>query len=91
MVKTRVNYLAVCLLFFAAGIAVAQRPKEDVAGVLHPNIAAAQRLIRQAWQRIVDAQQANEWDLGGHAQRAKALLTQADNELKAAAGAANQR
>ncbi|MDE3167838.1 MAG: hypothetical protein KGN36_18705 [Acidobacteriota bacterium] len=91
MLKTRVTYLAVCLLFFAAGIAVAQRPKEDVSGARHPNIAAAQRLVRQAWQRVVDAQQANEWDLAGHAQRAKELLNQADNELKAAAQASNRR
>ncbi|MBS1855126.1 MAG: hypothetical protein JST11_07160 [Acidobacteria bacterium] len=90
MTKNRVSYLAVCLLLFVAGIAVAQRPKEDV-GARHPNLAAAQRLARQAWQRVVDAQKANEWDLGGHAQRAKELLDQADNELKAAAVAANHR
>ena len=78
------------LLLFLTGIAVAQRPKENVSGARHPNIAAAQRLSRQAWQKVVDAQQANEWDMQGHAQKAKELLDQANNELKLAAEAANR-
>ena len=36
------------------------------------------------------AQQANEWDMQGHAQKAKDLLDQVNNELKAAAQAANK-
>jgi hypothetical protein len=28
-------------------------------------------LSQQAWDKIVAAQQANEWDLQGHAQKAK--------------------
>jgi len=35
-------------------------------------------------------QQANEFDLGGHAARAKELIDQASRELKEAARAANQ-
>ena len=72
------------------GAAIAQRPARNVSGARHPNIAAAQRLARQAWQRIVDAQKANEWDLDGHAQKAKDLLDQANNELKLAAEASNR-
>lgn len=78
------------LLLFLAGLAVAQIPKDNVSGARHPNLAAAQRLSRQAWQRVVDAQQANEWDLAGHAQKAKELLDQVNNELKAAAMASNR-
>jgi transketolase len=37
-------------------------------------IAAAQRLSKQAWEKIVAAQRANEWDMKGHAQKAKELL-----------------
>ena len=37
------------------------------------------------------AQQANEYQLGGHAGRAKELLRQANVEMKLAAQAANQR
>jgi hypothetical protein len=72
-----------------AGLALAQ-PKQNVSGGRHPNLAAAQRLSRQAWQKVVDAQQANEWDMQGHAQKAKELLDQVNNELKQAAEAANR-
>ena len=74
-----------------AGITIAQGPPErNVSPGRHPNIAAAQRLCDQAFNKIVAAQQANEWDLDGHAQKAKDLLDQANRELKAAAEAANR-
>ena len=73
------------------GFALAQRPKEDIAPGRHPNLAAAQRLSRQAWEKITAAQQANEWDLQGHAQKAKNLLDQVNDELKLAAEASNRR
>ncbi len=88
--KTRFAVVALFLLSLVGGLALAQRPKENVSKGLHPNLAAAQRLCQQAWERIVDAQKANEWDLGGHAQKAKELLDQASNELKLAAEAANK-
>lgn len=74
-----------------AGITIAQGPPErNVNPGRHPNIAAAQRLCDQAFNKIVAAQQANEWDMDGHAQKAKELLDQANRELKAAAEAANR-
>ena len=74
----------------AAGITVAQGPPErNVNPNRHPNIAAAQRLCDQAYGKIVAAQEANEWDMNGHAQKAKQLLDEANRELKAAAEAAN--
>jgi len=82
---------AIALALFLGGVAIAQRPKEDVSSSRHPNLAAAQRLSRQAWQRTLDAQKANEWDLAGHAQKAKDLLDQVNNELKLAAEASNRR
>ena len=73
----------------AGGLTIAQgSPAEDV-GRRHPNLMAAQHLIDQAYSRIVAAQGANEWDMDGHAQRAKELLDQANREIKAAAMAAN--
>jgi F0F1-type ATP synthase membrane subunit b/b' len=80
--------LAVALI--GGGVAVAQKPVENVSGKKHPNIAAAQRLSEQAYEKIVAAQQANEWDMEGHAQKAKDLLDQANRELKAAAETANK-
>ncbi|HXB55004.1 MAG TPA: hypothetical protein VN461_09500 [Vicinamibacteria bacterium] len=72
------------------GVAFAQRPKENVNPGRHPNLAAAQRHCQEAFDRIVAAQKANEWDMNGHAQRAKDLLEKANGELKEAAEAANQ-
>jgi len=72
-----------CAVSFAGGVLVAQGPR-------HPNLMEAQRLINQAFDRIVAAQQANEWDMGGHAAHAKDLLEQAKREIKMAAEAANR-
>ncbi len=77
-------------LVLLGGLAIAQRPKENVSGARHPNLAAAQRLCEQAWQRIVAAQEANEFDMQGHAQKAKGLLDEVNKELKLAAGSANR-
>jgi hypothetical protein len=77
-----------CLIL--TGVAFAQRPKENVNPGRHPNLAAAQRHCQDAFDRIVAAQKANEWDMNGHAQRAKDLLEKANGELKEAAQAANQ-
>ena len=71
------------------GIAIAQ-PKRNVSAGRHPNLAAAQRLSQRAYEKIIAAQQANEWDMQGHAQKAKDLLDQANRELKQAAEAANK-
>ena len=72
------------------GVAIAQKPTDNVSGRRHPNLAAAQRLSQQAWERITAAQQANEWDMEGHAAKAKELLDQVNRELKLAAEAANK-
>jgi hypothetical protein len=77
-------------LLLLVGLALAQMPKENISPGRHPNLAAAQRLSEQAWQKIVAAQEANEFDMQGHAQKAKNLLDEANKELKLAAGAANR-
>ena len=89
----RIRILAAALgsLLLIGGLAIAQRPRENVSPGRHPNLAAAQRLSRQAWEKIVAAQEANEWDLQGHAQKAKNLLDQVNNELKESAEASNRR
>ena len=77
----------VSVALVAGGVLIGQ-PVRDVGG-RHPNLAAAQRLTDQAYNKISAAQQANEWDMDGHAAKAKDLLDQANRELKAAAEAAN--
>lgn len=89
MIPTLRIPLAMVVPVLIGGLLLAQ-PKQNVSAGRHPNLAAAQRLTHQAWQKVVDAQQANEWDMQGHAQKAKDLLDQANNELKAAAEAANR-
>lgn len=91
MTKTRALAAFVTLLFLIGGLALAQRPAKDISPARHPNLAAAQRLSRQAYEKIVAAQEANEWDLQGHAQKAKNLLDEVNNELKQAAEASNRR
>lgn len=88
--KARFCASAVGCLLLAGVVATAQRPERDISSGRHPNLAAAQRLSSQAWDRIVEAQRANEWDLQGHAQRAKELLDQVNHELKLAAEVSNR-
>jgi hypothetical protein len=90
IIKIRVLAALAGLLLLIGGVALAQRPQRNVSPGRHPNLAAAQRFSQQAWQKIVAAQEANEWDMAGHAQRAKNLLDDANRELKLAAGAANR-
>jgi hypothetical protein len=88
----RRDFVSGCLLSagtLASAVAIAQGPERNV-GRRHPNLEAAQRLAQQAYERILDAQRANEFDLGGHAQRAKELLEQASQQLKEAAMASNR-
>ena len=56
-----------------------------------PSIAAAQNLTAQAYDKVIDAQKVGEWDQTGHAQKAKAALQQARDELRLAAEATDAR
>jgi hypothetical protein len=90
MTKNRLYTAALGTMLLVGGLAVAQ-PQRNVSGARHPNLAAAQRLSQQAYEKITAAQQANEWDMKGHAQKAKELLDQVNRELKEAAEAANRK
>ena len=87
MIKLTLSTAALLLVTTAA---FAAPPVEDVSARRHPNLAAAQDLSHRAWERITAAQRANEWDMDGHAAKAKELLDQVNNELKMAAEAANR-
>ena len=90
MHKKQILTTAIASALLMGGLALAQRPKENISPGRHPNLAAAQRLSEQAFQRIVAAQEANEFDMAGHAQKAKNLLDEVNKELKLAAEAANR-
>jgi hypothetical protein len=70
-------------------LAVAQLPVATVDPSRHGNLAAAQQNIQQAFNSISAAQQANEDQLAGHAARAKEYLREANDEITAAAGVAD--
>ncbi|WP_174296286.1 hypothetical protein [Sphingomonas bacterium] len=83
-------FSAVALSLLGTGAVRAQEPAENISRSRHGNLAAAQDLVRQAFDRLTVAQQDNEFDLGGHAGRAKELLRQASDEMRQAASAANR-
>jgi hypothetical protein len=81
----------VAIALIATGFGIAQAPVQNINSRRNPNLAAAQHLIDQAFGKIADAQRANEFDMDGHAQKAKELLDQASHELKAAAEIADHK
>jgi len=72
------------------GLALAKEPVKNVSPAKHPNLAAAQKLCAQAFDKLEAAQKANEYDMDGHAQKAKDMLKTVNDEIKLAAEAANK-
>ena len=83
MKKAFLGVLGALLLAVAA--VSAERPQQNINPNRYPNLASAQKLCLEAFQKISLAQQSHELDMGGHAQKAKELLTQAGEEIKLAA------
>jgi hypothetical protein len=88
--KVRYSVGIVGVIVCAAVGYAAFEPVLNINPSRHPNLAAAQTFSRDAWEKLVMAQRANDWDLDGHAQKAKDLLEQVNIEIKAAAEAANR-
>lgn len=82
-------FAAVFSILLLGSITMAQEPVVDIDKGRHPNLAEAQRLVVEANRYIHEAQKDNRYDMKGHAERARALLVQVNQELKAAAEAAN--
>jgi hypothetical protein len=57
----------------------------------HPNLKAADKALATAWEKITAAQKANEFDMDGHAAKAKDAIKVAVDELKLAAETANAK
>jgi hypothetical protein len=57
----------------------------------HPNMAAASSFLVKACAKIVAAQKANEYDMDGHAAKAKANIVSALGEILAARDFANAK
>lgn len=56
----------------------------------HPNLKEALGHLQKAKAKVGAAQTANEFDMEGHAAKAKELIDQAEGELVKAAEAANE-
>lgn len=83
-----VSSVIISLLVFGC-VSQADQPFVNI-GERHGNLRAAQENIVQAWRLVDEAQHDNNYRLGGHAGRAKELLSQADEELRLAANSANE-
>jgi hypothetical protein len=57
----------------------------------HPHLEAARNALNTADTKITEAQKANEFDMGGHAQKAKEAISTAKEELRLAAETANEK
>ena len=82
-------YPALLAAMLLCGVTLAQEPVQDINPKVHPNLAAAQKHVVEANQAIAIAQKDNHYDMKGHAEKARQLLVEVNNELKAAAEAAN--
>lgn len=91
MKKKAFAYPALLAALLLCGATLAQEPVQDINPRIHPNLAAAQRHVVEANQAIAVAQKDNHWDMHGHAEKARQLLVEVNNELKAAAETANRR
>ncbi|WP_392887686.1 hypothetical protein ACF6ZU_24165 [Pseudomonas migulae] len=78
-----------CTSLIFGCVSQADQPFVDI-GDRHGNLRSAQEHIVQAWRMVGEAQRDNNSHLGGHAERAKELLSQANEELRAAADFANE-
>jgi len=89
MKKTILVLMVILSAVLFCGVALAQEPVEDIDKKLHPNLAQAQHFVVQANNAVATAQKTNNYDMQGHAEKARQLLVQVNQELKAAAEAAN--
>ena len=82
--------LAVVLICGTVLYAQMNPPVVNIDPHRHGNMAAAQSSIVEAYQRLNRAERENDDQLGGHAQKAKEFLVQADEEIRLAANVANR-
>lgn len=76
---------------FCTCMMLAQEPVEDIDKGMHPNLAQAQHNVVEANKWISIAQNDNKFDMHGHAENARRLLVQVNQELKLAAVTATSR
>jgi hypothetical protein len=90
MIKFRVLAPVIGCVLLIGSVATGQAPVKNISKGAHPNLARAQAQSAKAYESIMMAQEANEFDLAGHAAKAKSLLEQVNSELKLAAEQSNK-
>lgn len=83
MSKTKIILLT-AVLAFTGGVLTAGPMRH------HPNLEKAEADLNAAWEHIAAAQSANEYDMGGHAAKAKHLIGDAKEEIRLAAADAGR-
>ena len=85
--KRLIVYLAgvIVLGLFFLGATLAQKPVPNIDPSKNANLAAAQHHVIEAYEKTEEAQKAWKDQLGGHAEKAMQLLSEANRELKEAA------
>ena len=76
---------ALAAVLVSGGIVLAQAPSVDINKTKNPTLAEAQEHIQQAYAKVDESQKYFKDKLGGHAEKAKELLAEANREIKAAA------
>ncbi len=84
-----VNTISSAVLF-CSSVTLAQGPVQDIDKKVLPNLAVAQSHVVQANGYIAAAQKDNKYDMHGHAEKARELLVQVNQELKTAAKDADE-
>lgn len=79
-----------CAAIIPGSAMFAQGPVQNVNPQKHASLAAAQRSISEAYQKIDVAQGYHHDRLGGHGAKAKSLLSEAAQQLTLAAQYADQ-
>lgn len=92
MAKNKLLFSFLCAATLICSAALfAQRPATNIDPNKHANLAAAQHLIQEAYDKTQEAAKVNKDELGGHAEKAAQHLVEADQELKLAAEYADHR
>ncbi len=85
----QIQYVQQCPTVYQSPPPNPDGPMVNIGG-RHGNLRQAQGFLVESYEMIQQAQMDNDDQLGGHAQRAKDLITQAAEELRLAANVANR-
>ena len=81
-------FSAICAVVLFCSLTLAQEPGVTIDKKLFPNLAEAQHHLNAAAQYVANAQKDPNNHFAGHADKARILMDQADQEIRAAAEAA---